>query len=276
MVPNGISESAPPPGSSRSSSNDVGTTAAFRTKGTVCAAPSTVTSTVVRITPTSGGVHVTEMRALPPSGPFTGPTSPNAGSILSAAPRVLSQSTLKAAARGPALDTVSVVATALPCATTPISSDPSTRTSAAGACALNGTSACPLSVWTRTRSKKLSSRSAANDTSKVVDMPGASLTVLDSPCTASWNFFVMGLRIFTVWMRVSALRTVTSQVYVVWGSTSVKCTSGGNTLSQGTGADIASEACARPAPPTPWPPHQPHPILQKIVPPPRQRSHPLL
>mmetsp|Transcript_18681 Transcript_18681/g.46507 ORF Transcript_18681/g.46507 Transcript_18681/m.46507 type:complete len:595 (-) Transcript_18681:65-1849(-) len=231
-VPNGISVSGPPPGSSLRSSSDCGTTAALRSNGTGLAMPSTLTSTVVFITPTSGGAHVTVICVTPPSGPCAGPTSPNGGSIFSALPNDLSQSTLKVAGLGPLLQTLSLVVTELPCTMTPISSEPVTLTSLVGACAARGSSVWPLSVWIRMRSKKLSSASVAKATSKVVVMPGASLTVVDS-CAVRWNFLVTGLMIFTVCRWLSALRSVTTQLYTVLGSILVNATAGGNTRSHG-------------------------------------------
>jgi len=98
-----------------------------------------------------------------------------------------------------------------PCAMIPMSSSPSALHSGAGAYAARGSSASPTSVWMTILSQKSFCESAANATSNFAVIPGASLTLLNASATRK-NFFVVGLIIFTVWMRLSALRTVTSLV----------------------------------------------------------------
>ena len=124
----------------------------------------------------------------------------------------------------------------MPRATTPRSRFPATTTSQDGARAASGSSAVPTSVWTTHASQKSFSSSVANATSKVVVSPGESRTLMKSSPTR-WKRFDLGAMILTACGRESALRSVTSAVYTVSASASLKHTAGGNIRSHGSGFD---------------------------------------
>ena len=83
----------------------------------------------------------------------------------------------------------------------------------------------PTSVWTTHASQKSFSSSVANATSKVVVSPGESRTLMKSSPTR-WKRFDLGAMILTACGRESALRSVTSAVYTVSASASLKHTAG--------------------------------------------------
>ena len=168
---------------------------------------------------------------------FPGSTVANLGST-----RNTSRSTRRSqlhsirAAAEPALRTETILVSASPGETTPKSKSPSTAVCGAGARAARRTSVSPASVWITHASKKSLASSVVNVTSNEVVRPGESRVVVTPRFPANANRDVLGGITFTTCGRLSALRSVTVAVYVVFASTCANVTAGGKTRSHGSGS----------------------------------------